>query len=54
MSYQEGFEDALELCLSEVKKSNTKKDALSRLNYLLGLIKEHKLDRVKQMIGALK
>lgn len=54
MSYQEGFEDSLELCLSEVKKSTSKKDAVHRIQYLLGLIKEHKLDRVKQMIGVLK
>ncbi|MGQ9565901.1 MAG: hypothetical protein ACUVT5_05080 [Candidatus Bathyarchaeales archaeon] len=54
MSYQEGFEDSLELCLIEVKKSKTKKAALGRLQYFLGLVKEHKLDRIKEAIGALK
>jgi hypothetical protein len=54
MSYQEGFEDSLELCLVEVKKSKTKKDALERIQYFLGLVKEHKFDRIKEMIGALK
>lgn len=54
MSYQEGFEDSLELCLDEVKGSNNKEEAIQRIQYLLGLVKEHKFDRIKQMIGALK
>jgi hypothetical protein len=54
MSYQEGFEDSLELCLLEVKKLKSKKDALERIQYLLGLVKERKFDRIKEMIGALK
>jgi len=54
MSYQEGFEDSLELCFIEVKKSKTKKDALEKIQYFLGLVKEHKFDRIKEMIGALK
>jgi len=53
-SYEEGFEDSLELCLSEVKDSNSKKDATQRIRYLLGLVKEHKFDRIKQIIGAIK
>ena len=35
-TYQEGFEDSLEL------------------RYLLGLVKEHKFDRLGEMIGAQK
>jgi hypothetical protein len=54
LTYQEGFEDSLELCLIEVKKSKTKKAALGRLQYFLGLVKEHKFDRIKEAIGALK
>lgn len=54
MSYQEGFEDSLELCLVEVKRSKTKKVALDRIQYFLGLVKEHKFDRIKEAIGALK
>lgn len=54
MSYQEGFEDSLELCFVEVKKTKSKKDALDRIQYFLGLVKEHKFDRIKEMIGALK
>ena len=52
--YEEGFEAALQLCHSELKKSSTKKDALSRLEYLIGLVMEHKFDRIKQMLGAIK
>jgi hypothetical protein len=54
MSYQEGFEDSLELCLVEVRKSKTKRVALERIQYFLGLVKEHKFDRIKEAIGALK
>ncbi len=54
MSYQEGFEDALELCLLEVKKPKTRKDALERIRYFLGLVKEHKFVRIREMIGVLK
>lgn len=54
MSYQEGFEDSLELCLFEVKRSKNKRDAIERIRYLLGLVKERKFDRIKQMLGALK
>ncbi|MFQ5758371.1 MAG: hypothetical protein ACE5IF_01690 [Candidatus Bathyarchaeia archaeon] len=53
-TYQEGFEDSLELCLTEVKNSNSKKDAIARIRYLLGLVKEHKFDRLREMIGAQK
>jgi hypothetical protein len=53
-TYREGFEDSLELCLTEVKKSNSKKDAITRIRYLLGLVKEHKFDRLREMIGAPK
>jgi len=44
----------LELCLSEVKRSNSKKDAVHRIKYLLGLVKEHKFDRIKEILGAMK
>lgn len=53
-SYQEGFEDSLELCLAEVKRSGSKKDAVERIKYFLGLVKEHKFDRIKQILGAIK
>jgi len=53
-NYEEGFEDALQLCHTELKSSSSKKDALTRLEYLIGLVMEHKFDRIKQMLGALK
>ena len=53
-NYEEGFEDALQLFHTELKKSSSKKDALSRLEYLIGLVMEHKFDRIKQMLGAIK
>jgi len=53
-NFEEGFEAALQLCHSELKKSNTKRDALSRVEYLIGLVLEHKFDRIRQMLGALK
>ena len=52
--FEEGFESAVQLCHSELKKSNSKKDALSRVEYILGLVMEHKFDRIKQMLGAIK
>jgi hypothetical protein len=54
LSYRDGFEDSLELCLEEVNKAKGKQDALQRLQYLLGLVKERKFDRIKEMLGALK
>jgi hypothetical protein len=53
-SYQEGYEDSLEQRFVEVKKARTKKDALDEIQYFLGLVKEHKFNRIKEMIGALK
>jgi len=53
-NFEEGFEAALQLCYSELQKSNSKKDALGRLEYLIGLVMEHKFDRIKQMLGAIK
>jgi len=53
-NYEEGFEDALQLCHTEIKKSGNKKDALRRVEYLIGLVMEHKFDRIKQMLGAIK
>jgi len=54
LSYRDGFEDSLELCLDEVRKARGKQDALQRIRYMLGLVKESKFDRIKEMLGALK
>jgi len=56
--YETGFEDALQLCLAELRKlepmSEVIRKAISRLEYILGLVMEHKFDRIKQMLGAIK
>jgi hypothetical protein len=54
MSYQEGFEDAAELCLDEVKKSNDKSEAADRIKELIELVKQNKFDRIRHMLGALR
>jgi len=53
LSYQDGFEDATELCLKEVDDARSKSDAVKRIKYLLGLVKEDKFEKIKQMLGAL-
>lgn len=53
MTYQDGFEDATELCLSEIKWAKTKTDAQQKVMYLLGLVKEQKFGKIKKMLGAI-
>jgi hypothetical protein len=53
LSYQEGFEDALELCLAETEDCQTKEVALEKMRDLLVLVKEQKFDRLKKMLGQL-
>ena len=53
MSYQDGFEDAVELCIAETEDSNDKVKALEKLKDLLVLVKEQKFDRLKKMLGQL-
>lgn len=53
LSYQEGFEDAIELCLAESEDCSTKEDALEKMRNLLVLVKEQKFDRLKKMLGQL-
>jgi len=56
--YEAGFEDAMQLCIAELEKSpimtEAIREAIGRLKYILGLVMEHKFDRIKQMLGALK
>ncbi len=54
MSYEEGFEDAVELCMDEAERAPDKQDVVKRLEYILGLVKEHKFDRIKRMLGSLR
>ncbi len=53
MSYSEGFEDALELCMAETSDANSKENALKKMRELLVLVKEDKFDRLKKMLGQL-
>jgi len=54
MSYQDGFEDAVELSLSEVRKSNSIAETIDRLNEILQLVKEDKFERIRTMLFSLK
>jgi len=53
MSYQRGFEDAVELCLMEIEKTENIEEIRRRIQYLLGLVKEHKFDQIKQRLGVM-
>jgi hypothetical protein len=39
MSYEEGFEDAVELCMDEANRASDKQDIIKRLEYILGLLR---------------
>ena len=54
MSYEEGFEDAVELCMDEVERAPDNQAVVQWLKYILGLVKEHKFERVKRMLGSLQ
>ena len=49
-SYRRGQEDAFELCLSEIAKARNLGDAYRRIQEILGLVKEDKLERLKRML----
>jgi hypothetical protein len=53
MSYEERFEDAVELCMDEVERSPNKQAVVQRLKHILGLVKEHKFERMKRMLGPI-
>jgi len=50
LSYAEGFEDAVELCISETEDANSKKNALEKMKDILVLVKEDKFERLKKML----
>jgi len=54
MSYQEGFEDAAELCLDEAKRANNRGEVIERIESLLELVKQNKFERIRHMLGALR
>jgi hypothetical protein len=53
LSYPEGFEDAIELCIAESEDAKDKTEALEKMKDLLVLVKEDKFDRLKKMLGQL-
>lgn len=53
MSYRDGFEAATELCLKELNEADSKEKASEKLQYILSLVKEDKLEKIKQMLGTL-
>lgn len=52
MSYQNGFEDAVELCLSEILESKSNEEAIKKIKHLLGIMKSNKFESIRQKIGA--
>jgi len=53
LSYQSGFEDAVELCLSEIIESKSKEEAAKKIKGLLGIMMSNKFERIRQKLGAL-
>ena len=53
LSYAEGFEDAAELCLHELKKAKDLEDAKERVKKIIQLVKERKFERIKSMLALL-
>jgi len=52
--YRRGHEDALELCLYELSNASDLVDAKRRVQELLGLVKEDKLERLKEMLWMIR
>ena len=50
MSYAQGFEDAVELCIAEMEDAESKEKALNKMNEILVLVKENKFQRLKRML----
>ena len=52
--YKRGFEDSVELCLSEVSKAKSLEEARKRLEEIWSLIKEDKIERIKRMLWLIE
>jgi len=52
--YRNGFEDALELCIAELNDAKDKDASVKKLMEYLGLVKEDKLERLKEMLFNVK
>lgn len=53
-SYRIGFEAAIELCMAETLQSESKKKALAKMAEFLGLVKDDKVERLKEMLWNIK
>lgn len=53
MTYAQGFEDALELCIEEVEKAKDKRHAIAKLRDNLAQVKNNKFDRLRNMLTRL-
>jgi hypothetical protein len=53
-SYRHGFEAALELCITETTEAKTKEKALAKMAEFLGLVKEDKMERLREMLWKVK
>lgn len=54
LEYRHGFEDALELCIAETANAESKEKATAKMEEYLGLAKEYKLERLREMIFSIK
>jgi hypothetical protein len=54
MSYRDGFEDAVELCINETAQAETKDKAISRMQEFIELVKHDKICRIKEMLWQIK
>ena len=51
--YSRGFEDACELALKALTTAKSLEEAKQYITYLLGLVKERKLESIKRELGRL-
>ena len=51
--YSRGFEDACELALKALSTAKSLEEARQYIMYLLGLVKERKLEAIKRELGVL-
>jgi len=52
LSYAEGFEDAIEICLHELDKNDSLGSMKRKLENILEVVKERKFDRIKLLLES--
>jgi len=53
MSYWKGVEDAFKLVLHEGRKASTTQELKERVEYIQGLVKQGRWDKIQEMLKAL-